>query len=150
MHYCVSCFFYVIFMTTAKAKTWEKDFANHSSNWKQTNTCIFGLLGSTYTQQTFSNFSCFGDRNATIVSLVSIFLHRIQNLSVTFLNFVNISSLCIMHSIVKLGLHFCRSCHICTYTHMHTWKFRYKYTHTCRHTHRHIHVHIISLLFRNT
>jgi len=82
-------------MIKAKAKTSEKVFINCSSNMRQTNAYIFGLLRSTDTKQTFSNSSCYGDHGANIVSPVSTFLYcvtSVQNFISLFVNiFINIS-----------------------------------------------------------
>jgi len=78
-------------------------FVNHPSNMGQTNACIFGLLGSIDTKQTFSNTSCFGDHIATVVFFpIGTFPHCVTSIQkFTGLNFINISFIAF---IVKLGL----------------------------------------------
>jgi len=91
----LSFFFHTIPMTRGKVETWEKKvFANRSCNTRQTNACIFGLLRSADTKQTFSNSSCFGDHGATIIFPFIIYLHwvtSIQNFMGLILNYVKIS-----------------------------------------------------------
>ena len=92
---------------------------NRSSNVKKTNAHIVSLLRSTDTKQRFSNSSCIGDHDATMVFAVITFLHRetsTQNFMKFFSDFVNILPIAFIAFYCKIRLALtwdsCRSGHM--------------------------------------